>query len=150
VVPPQVAVLGRLTLWHAALGLFATHPLFGVGPDNFRLTYGPYVGEAHPDPRVHSNSMYFEWLTGAGLVGLLVFGWMLWRADTIARITRRSLTTSAASLYAGVAAAGVAVLVHGLVDSFLTFTPTYVAIALTLGLVAAPSTWTEVARARRV
>jgi O-antigen ligase len=94
--------------------------------------------------------MYFEWLTGAGLVGLLVFGWMLWRADTIARITRRSLTTSAASLYAGVAAAGVAVLVHGLVDSFLTFTPTYVAIALTLGLVAAPSTWTEVARARRV
>jgi hypothetical protein len=150
VVPPQVAVLGRLTLWHAALGLFAAHPLFGVGPDNFRLTYGPYVGEAHPDPRVHSNSMYFEWLTGAGLVGLLVFGWMLWRADTIARITRRSLTTSAASLYAGVAAAGVAVLVHGLVDSFLTFTPTYVAIALTLGLVAAPSTWTEVARARRV
>ncbi len=150
VIPPQVVVLGRLTLWRAALSEFAAYPVLGVGPDNFRLTYGPYVGEAHPDPRVHSNSMYFEWLTGAGLVGLLVFGWMLWRAEHIVRVTREWLTASAASLYAGIAAAGVAVLVHGALDSFLTFTPTYVAIALTLGLAAAPSTWTGVARAHRV
>lgn len=150
VVPPQDVVLGRLTLWRAALGVFAAHPLFGVGPDNFRLTYGPHVGQANPDPRVHSNSMYLEWLTGSGLVGLLVFGWLLWRAEHVTRRTRAWLPQSASSLYAGVAAAGVAVLVHGVLDSFLTFTPTYVAITLTLGLAAAPASWSEVHRAYRV
>lgn len=150
VVPPQVVVLGRLALWRAALKMFEAHPLLGVGPDNFRLTYGPYVGQTDPDPRVHSNSMYFEWLTSSGLVGLLVFGWMLWRAEQVTRLTRAWLPLGAASLYAGVAAAGVAVLVHGLLDSFLTFTPTYVAITLMLGLAAAPSTWTEVHSAYRV
>lgn len=143
VVPPQVIVLGRLALWRAALRMFAAHPIIGVGPDNFRLTYGPFAGQPNPDPRVHSNSMYFEWLTGAGLVGLLVFGWMLWRAVHLVRKTRGWLPPSTASLYAGAAAAGVAVLVHGTLDSFLTFTPTYIAMTLTLGLIAAPSTWTE-------
>ena len=66
------------------------------------------------------------------------------------RVTRQWLPRGTASLYAGVAAAGVAVLVHGALDSFLTFTPTYVAIALMLGLAAAPSTWTEVLHAHRI
>lgn len=150
VIPPQDVVLGRWTLWRAAFAIFAAHPVLGVGPDNFRLTYGPYVGQANPDPRVHSNSMYLEWLTGAGLVGLFGCGWLLWRAERLARVTRRRLPHSASSLYGGVAAAGVAVLVHGTLDSFLTFTPTYVAITLVLGLIAAPSGWTEVPRAHRV
>jgi hypothetical protein len=150
VVPPQVVVLGRLTLWRAAFSEFLSHPLLGVGPDNFRLTYGPYVGQANPDPRVHSNSMYFEWLSGAGLLGVFVFGWMLWRAERITRLTRQWLPAPTASLYLGVAAAGVAVLVHGALDSFLTFTPTYVAMTITLGLAAAPSTWTEVGDANRI
>lgn len=153
VIPPSDIVLGRLTLWRAALEMFVAHPLLGVGPDNFRLTYGPYVGLATPNPRVHSNSMYLEWLTSAGLVGLVVFGWLLWRAEHITRITRSWLPQNALSLYVGVAGAGIAVLVHGVLDSFLTFTPTYVAIALTLGLAAAPSTWptgSEVPRAHRV
>jgi hypothetical protein len=34
----------------------------------------------------------------------------------------------------GVAAAGAAVALHGLVDSFLSFTATYILIAITLGL----------------
>jgi hypothetical protein len=37
-------------------------------------------------------------------------------------------------LGAGIAAAGVAIGVHGLVDSFLAFTATYILIAITLGL----------------
>ena len=150
VVPPQVVVLGRLTLWRAALSIVAAHPIFGIGPDNFRLSYGPYVGQAHPDPRVHSNSMYLEWLTGAGLAGLLVIGWLLWRAEALARDARASLDPRDASLYAGVVAAGLAILAHGALDSFLTFTPTYIAITLTLGLMAAPATWTETPHAHRV
>ena len=37
----------------------------------------------------------------------------------------------------GVGAAAAAVLLHGMVDSFLGFTPTYVLIAITFGFVAA-------------
>ena len=34
-------VRGGSCLWRAAARMFAAHPLLGVGPDNFRLTYGP-------------------------------------------------------------------------------------------------------------
>lgn len=142
VIPDQVVVFGRITLWGAALKMFATRPVLGFGPDNFRWSYGPYVGQGHADPRVHSNSMYLEWLTSAGLAGALAFGWLLWRAVHVVQHTRAQLTPECASLYAGVAAAGVAVLVHGVLDSFLTFTPTYMAMTLMLGLAAAPSMWT--------
>ncbi len=37
----------------------------------------------------------------------------------------------------GLAAAGLAILLHGTVDTFLGFTPTYILIALTVGLAAA-------------
>ena len=141
VIPEQVVVLGRMALWTAAIKMFAARPVLGFGPDNFRLSYGPYAGQTHADPRVHSNSMYLEWLTSAGLVGAFAFGWMLWRAGCVIRQTRARLSPCTASLYAGVSAAGVAVLVHGTLDSFLTFTPTYVAMALMLGLAAAPSMW---------
>ena len=48
--------------------------------------------------------------------------------------------TPIATLSAGVLAAGVAIALHGLVDSFLSFTATYVLIAITLGLVSACET----------
>jgi hypothetical protein len=37
----------------------------------------------------------------------------------------------------GIVAAGIAILLHGLVDSFLSFAPMYVLFSLTLGLAAA-------------
>jgi O-antigen ligase len=107
--------------------------VLGVGPDNFRLLYGPYAGVRNPDRRTHSNNMYLEMLVGAGLLGALACGWLVWRIAALvaagvhaATIDRRK----AASI--GVAAAVIAIGLHGLVDSFLSFTPTYVLIALTL------------------
>jgi hypothetical protein len=38
----------RLDLWKAALRMFVAHPL-GVGPDNFRLEYGKYLGASSWD-----------------------------------------------------------------------------------------------------
>jgi hypothetical protein len=150
VVPPTVVVLGRLQLWRAALAMWRDHPLFGVGPDNFRLTYGAYVGQAAADPRVHSNSMYTEWLAGGGAIGACLFGWMVVRTGRLMRTTRAWLPEPSGSLYMGVAAAGVALLVHGVLDSFLTFTPTYMATALLLGLAASPAAWPEGRDAYRV
>jgi hypothetical protein len=133
--PPKLTVRpGRLQLWTAAARMIAAHPLLGVGPDNFRLSYGEYAGIRPADPRIHSNNMYIEVLTGSGLVGGLAFAWLLWRA---AGVVLPDLRAPAGAMAMGVAAALFAVALHGLVDSFLSFGPTYVLFALTLGLAVA-------------
>src|SRR5581483_10184694 len=121
--PPKPTVRpGRLQLWRAAVAMFAAHPVFGVGPDNFRLSYGRYAGIATPDTRTHSNNMYLEVLAGTGIAGAFVLAWLAWaaRGFVFANI--------------GIACAIVAIAVHGMVDSFLSFAPTYILFAMTLGL----------------
>jgi O-Antigen ligase len=126
---------GRWTLWSAAGRMFAAHPLLGVGPDNFRLLYGAYAGLRNADSRTHSNNTYLEVLVGAGLLGGLACGWLVWRiAGTVAAGVRTAAADARMAPALGVAAAVVAIGLHGLVDSFVSFTPTYVLIAITLGL----------------
>jgi hypothetical protein len=123
---------GRSVLWGAALRMSAAHPLLGVGPDNYRLLYGQYASIARADPRVHSNDMYLELLAGTGLLGLTA---ALWVGVRVTRSCRTALQVSAAAT--GVVAACAAIAVHGVVDSFLGFTGTYIAIATALGTVLA-------------
>jgi hypothetical protein len=126
---------GRLVLWRTAARMLRAHPIIGVGPDNFRLAYSPYAGLAAGDPRVHSNSMYIETLAGGGLLAGLAFTWLLW---TAARMCAAGMTIAPAGPIAvGIAAAGVSILLHGLFDSFLSFTPVYVLFSVILGLAAA-------------
>jgi hypothetical protein len=113
----------RLVLWRAAVLMFADRPLLGAGPDNYRLLYGDYAGITLADPRMHSNNMYLEVLAGAGVLGALAFAWLLWRSAKIAVMAA-----------AGIAAACASIALHGVFDSFLSFTPTYVLISVTLGL----------------
>jgi hypothetical protein len=138
--PHNPARPGRLKLWQAAGRMFVEHPFFGVGPDNFRLLYGGYAGIANPDPRVHTNDMYLEVLVGGGLVTGVAFAWLCWRATKLfagllVRAERGAVDLGTA--VAAVAAAGVAIALHGLFDSFLSFTATYILFAVTLGLAAA-------------
>ena len=129
---------GRGVLWRAATSMAADHPLLGVGPDNYRLLYGGYAGIANFDSRVHSNNMYLEVLTGGGLAGGLAFAWLCWRAARRAvHPVLRPSDPAVASLAAAVCAAAVAIALHGLVDSFLGFTGTYIPIAIVLGLAVA-------------
>jgi O-antigen ligase len=116
--------------------MFAAHPLLGVGPDNFRLSYGAYSGLPSADPRTHSNNMYLEILAGGGLLAGAVFVWLLWRAvGCFVRAVRvaadQRVQSGAVAL--GLAAAGLAIALHATVDSFLSFAPTYVLFSLTLG-----------------
>jgi len=134
--PPKLTVRpGRLQLWTAAVKMIAAHPLLGVGPDNFRLLYGDYAGLSTADPRTHSNDMYLEVLAGSGLVGGLAFAWLLWRAAGVLLPNLRAPAATATAM--GVGAALLAVALHGVVDSFLSFGPTYVLFALTLGFAVA-------------
>ena len=139
--PASTVRPGRFVLWKAAAGLFAAHPVLGVGPDNYRLLYGNQAGLATFDRRVHSNNMYLEMLVGGGIVGGAAFAWLCWAAARQVWATVRGtsgpvLDTAAASL----AAATLAIGLHGLVDSFLSFTATYILIAITLGLTSAALT----------
>jgi hypothetical protein len=128
----------RLVLWRAAARMVADRPLVGVGPDNYRLLYGGYAGIVPADPRIHSNNMYLEVLAGGGLLGGLAFAWLAWRS------AQRFFAATA-----GIAAAGAAIALHGAFDSFLSFTPTYVLISITLGL-ASTARATQTPHANRV
>jgi hypothetical protein len=135
---------GRLTLWRAGMRMLIDHPLLGVGPDNFHLIYGEYAGLPEFDPRIHTNNMYLEMLVAGGIVGGLAFGWLCVRAFTeFLRCARRRGPHAAAA--AGVVAGGAAMGLHGLFDSFLSFTCIYVLFSITLGLAVAMNDpgWSE-------
>ncbi len=144
--PPPRATLrpGRLVLWRAAARMFEAHPLTGVGPDNFRLTYGSYAGLAGTDERTHSNNMYLEMLAGGGLLVAVSFGWLLWRSASCAVAIARLKSDPGAAAALGVAAALLAIAVHASVDSFLSFAPTYILFSLTLGCAVACANGAEI------
>jgi O-antigen ligase len=140
-VPQTAERPGRLVLWRTAARLFAASPIVGVGPDNFRLLYGPAAGLANADRRVHSNNVYLEVLVGGGLLAGVAFVWLGWRSagclvPALRAMAHRGAVDRPSAATAGAAAAMLAIGLHGLVDSFVSFTPTYVLFAITLGAAA--------------
>ena len=123
----------RRALWATALDLWRERPLLGIGPDVFRHIYGPQMGLRIFDDRVHTNNLYLELLTGAGLFGLasfaLLIGQALWHGGMAVWRGRADLLGGAALL--GLAA----FLIHGLLDVFLAFTPTYLLLWCWIGTV---------------
>jgi len=112
------AAVSRFSLWRAAYNMFLDHP-FGVGPDNYRLEYGKYLGVTRWDTHIYSNNLYLEILTGSGILGLAAFGFVL---------AQRRWNNDPASQATGV------FLLHGLVDVFLMTTPIYFAFWIFLAL----------------
>jgi hypothetical protein len=124
----------RRTLWRAALRIGEDHPLTGVGPDNYRQVYGRYLHLATWDTRVHANNMYLEALADMGVPGLAAVLWVIAAVALALRDRWRTVPPSMRPVLAAITAAWLAIAGHGLVDSFVTFTPTYVIVALTAGL----------------
>jgi hypothetical protein len=121
-------VVGRLDLWRAGMRLFVAHPFLGVGPDNFRHLYGAELGLEAWDERVQANNVYLEVLADLGVIGVAVFAWI------VAGPIRSTVKSLASITYVGVVLALVAFLVHGLLDSFLAFTPTAFLFWMLLGV----------------
>lgn len=124
----------RTELWGMAIELWRTWPVFGIGPDNFRWMYGTTVGATNFNRTVTANSWYVEALVNTGLIGAgcLIALWLtLLRA---AHRTRRDRLIAERVLLAGLIAALAAFAVHGVVDYFLPFTPTYGLFWLAAGL----------------
>lgn len=132
--PQTIVRPGRIVLWTGALRMAREHPFAGVGPDNYRLLYGRYLGLASWDDRVHSNNMYLEILAGAGVAGLVCLLWFLGSWGTALARRCREVPSEQIMPAAAMLAAWLMIAGHGLVDSFLSFTTTYLTFAIVLGL----------------
>jgi len=145
--PKRAVRPGRFVLWAAAGRMLAAHPILGVGPDNFRLEYAAYAGLPGADTRVHSNNMYLEVLAGGGILAGSAFLWLLWSVVRCARRLVRHSGGPLDPLASGIVAAAAAIALHGLVDSFLGFTATYIFMAIALGLIVGSQRLPELRRA---
>jgi O-antigen ligase len=136
--PSPTRRLTRPALWNAALGIAAERPLLGVGPDNFRHLYGRYAGLQRWDDRVHANNMYLEALTGAGVLGCAALLWLVSAAGVDLWRRWRAAPAAYALPLAAAIASWLVIAGHGLVDSFLSFTTTYLTFAIAAGLAFSP------------
>lgn len=127
---PQPDHLGtRAILWAAAIDLWRTSPLIGVGAGNFEFDLG-LVG--HPEVHTHANSLYLQALSETGLAGLAATLYLIW--SVIATFAR---SFSRRPLLIGVFAANIALALHQIFDYLLFFPKVGVfwAILLAIGVV---------------
>lgn len=150
---PQPGPPGRRELWGTAIALWLERPLLGIGPDRFRHVYGPRLGREPFDDRIHTNNLYLELLTGAGLLGLAAFlalmaaclragfgGLLAARHRSAGGQAHHEHPPGAGATHEGLLIGAllglVAYLAHGMLDVFLAFTPTYALFWALLGVVA--------------
>jgi hypothetical protein len=115
----------RTELWTAALRLWRLNPLLGVGPDNFRRRYGEVVrpagGGIFTDERMHANNLYFEVLADLGLAGAAA---LLLLVHALVRAALTALDP-ADPLVLLPLLGSLTFFIHGTVDYFFEFTPTF-------------------------
>ena len=119
----------RAILWAAAIDLWRTSPLIGIGAGNFEFDLG-LVG--HPEVHTHANSLYLQALSETGLAGLAATLYLIW--SVIATFAR---SFSRRPLLIGVFAANIALALHQIFD-YLWFFPkvgVFWAILLAIGVV---------------
>jgi O-antigen ligase len=140
----------RAELWRAGVRMWLAYPLLGVGPDNFRHVYGRYLDHTAFDDRITANSWYVEVLATTGFIGLIAGMFIVVAVVILLRQHWRGLTTRSARVLAlGLSVVLLTFFMHGLVDYFMEFTPTYGLFWLIAGLLIGLLTGTsddEVAR----
>jgi O-antigen ligase len=90
------------------------------------------------DETVLANNLYLEILSGNGILGLASFLWLLWEFGRVlaARVVLAGSPLERSSAYFGAMYLS-AFTLHGLVDYFLKFTPTFLLFWLLLGTLCA-------------
>lgn len=130
----------RGQLWRAALTIWATRPLVGIGPTVFQYVYGPYLGMQRWDTRIHTNNLYLELLVGSGVLGLAAFLSLIGAQLVLAiRALRESRSggLQQPQLRWAILACGLALtafLIHGIFDAFLAFMTTNLLLWMLLGM----------------
>jgi O-antigen ligase len=76
----EVSFRGRLSENTAAILMFQEHPLTGVGLDNYKIIYQEYSRRLGLDDRLElraPHSLYLQIASELGVVGLIIFGAIL-------------------------------------------------------------------------
>lgn len=128
----------RSQLWQAAVRAWASHPLLGLGPDQFRLRHHEYYEGLIPDERFRTHNIFLEALATTGVVGLAAMVYLLAAALWVQyRLVRdRGMEMSARLLSLGVTIATVGYISHNLLDCFLWQTGVAYMFFTVLGLTA--------------
>jgi O-antigen ligase len=76
--PPEAAQISaaeRVATTQAAIRMFASRPILGVGPGNFGFRYSEFrsPGTAIPDQLLIANNIYAELLAESGILGLVTY-----------------------------------------------------------------------------
>ena len=110
-------VRSRLAIWLDASSLWRHYPLLGVGPSGFYWNYPAFLHTSPTtDPNLlHPHSVWLEYATGWGAVGLV---WIGAFTGMIVLVLRRSLRAPRAWHRIGILAALAAGLAHAQVDAF--------------------------------
>ncbi|MEO5762163.1 MAG: O-antigen ligase family protein [Vicinamibacteria bacterium] len=121
----------RSELWSLAFRMWKSHPLLGVGPDNFRWTYGAVAEKSTFDTRVFANNMFLEIAATLGTLGLMAF------VAALIFALRQGWTQAPHSDIALTAfAILVAMTVHGVADYLLAFSGHYLVFGFAIGALA--------------
>jgi O-antigen ligase len=108
----------RLKLWTSSVEMIRAYPVSGIGMDQFLTFYQqgyihPSLVETNERFTSHPHNVVLDVWLRLGLTGVIVFVWLL------VRFFRRVWHKAPGGLlYAGLAAAMIAALVHGMVDNF--------------------------------
>jgi hypothetical protein len=96
--------------------------LLGIGLDNFRITFGKFLGLKFWNDSIHTNNWYVETIVSLGILGSLpFFGWLiLLGLDAIQRVRNGRINLWQIALIGSI----FAFLIHGLLDYFLLFNGT--------------------------
>lgn len=105
----------RLEVYEISLRLIAEHPLLGIGLGQFEQFYSvnapEILGQAPMEwVMLHPHNIVLAFWLNMGLLGVLVFGWMLWRSAQWLREKPGSVQRIAVFML-------LAMLVHGLFDT---------------------------------
>ena len=123
----------RLELWSLAARMWVANPFFGVGPDNYRWTYGTLSGRAVSDTRIFANNMYLEFAATLGTFGLAAL------CAALAFAVKSGFQAAPRSDAALVALSILVVMmVHGLADYLLAFTGHYLIFGFVIGVLSSP------------
>ena len=119
-----VSVGGRFVLWESVVRLSVQHPVLGLGLTTYRQYYQfiPLLTENGRwwQPNVNSHNLYIDLFAQMGIVGLAVFGWVVFEIGRLGWRLRQRFTTGFEAGYVASALTGlVAMLIASAIVEWL-------------------------------
>jgi putative inorganic carbon (HCO3(-)) transporter len=115
---PDQSIVGRTDSDRVALDIFASHPLQGVGADNYHVTFFSHAVDLHVlDAVPYAHNLYLATAAETGLLGLSTFGCAIWIVLCRAWRARREALNAGDEISGGLAGAHLLALLAFLIGS---------------------------------